>query len=162
MQPAGKMKSEMGSGLYLTTSYETAKKYAKGGGTVLRFFLDPDLTFANNSRVSFEAASTFIDGIPRLRHKAEIQGDLQRAADRVGGDPFAYMLENLMHNHGALTGEKGPMLARFLVEQGIDASLVPHGDEDWLVLYNLDKILSYEKVPKKEVVWDLPRIRRPT
>jgi hypothetical protein len=162
LQPAGKNKSEMGSGLYLTTSYATARKYAKGGGVIMRFFLSPDLTFANNTKVSLLAAKGFLRSLPRLRGRDAVLADLEKGAERVGGEPFAYMLENLMLFHGGLKGDKGPALASFLVEQGIDASLVSHSAEDWVVLYNLDKILSYGRVSPEEADYDRPRIRLPS
>jgi hypothetical protein len=161
LRPAGKGKSEMGSGLYLTTSYNTAAKYAKGGGKILRFLIDPDLSFANNTKVSLEEAERFLQELPRLRGRPQILKDLHAAATRIGGDPFAYMLENLMLFHKGLTGDKGPALASFFVEQGIDASLIQHHGEDWVVLYNLDKILSYRPVSSKEPVEDAPRIPYP-
>lgn len=160
LQPAGKRKSENGSGLYLTTSAQTARGYAKGGGSVLRFEIAPDLVWAKDTSMDLGTAIGFVRSLPRLKNRKAIEADLERVAGRSrDGRVWAPVLENLMHNHGALTGDKGPALARFFVGLGIDASLVEQSDEDWVVLYNLDKILRYEKVPAGEAV-DSPLLRR--
>lgn len=160
LKPAGKNKSEAGSGLYLTTSTDTARKYAKGGGQVLRFEVAP-LTFADEVRLPLVTVEAFVQGLPRLKHKQAIIDDLYRFVERTGKSELpAYVVENLMHNHGALTGAFGPALAQFFVEQGVDASLVTHGSEDWVVLYNLDKIVSYRKATQAEQLQDAPRVRK--
>lgn len=159
LQPAGKGKSDYGSGLNLTTSLDTARKYAKGGGKVLAFVLPADLTFANNTKIPLDESLEFLDTLPRLKHRKDIKDDLRTGAARVGGNPFAYQLENLLINYDALKGEKGPALARFLVSQGVDASIVSHSAEDYLILFNLDKIIRYYPVAPSELQ-DSPRISR--
>jgi hypothetical protein len=165
LKPAGKMKSEEGSGLYLTTSEQTARKYAKGGGVVMRFEVDSNLNLLNDAWLSKDDVMEFICGTPGLRNRSLIGGDLLGAFERQRKrDPTnkvqqipAYILENLMVNHGALKGKFGPLLAQWFVSRGIDANLIRRSDEDWLVLYNLDKIVSYRRA-RPEEVRDLPRV----
>jgi len=159
LQRAGKGKSEYGSGLYLTTSASTARKYAKGGGSILRFEIDPDLTTTDDAEIGVKDAVDFLSSIPRLRNKKKIADDILLNAQRRGKDSVhAFVIENLMSHHGALKGVAGPMLAEWYVKNGIDAAVVHHADEDWLVLYNLDKILSYKKTGSSDVQ-DVDRIR---
>ena len=161
LRPAGKGKSEEGSGLYLTTSEQTASKYAKGGGAVLRFEIDSDLRLLEDAWLDTADVVAFVESIPRLRNKKQVLADIQRAAGRQP-DPTkipAYVVENLMVNHDALKGEAGPALARWFVSRGIDANVIRRSDEDWLVLYNLDKIQSYRRA-KTDEVRDSPRIPR--
>lgn len=158
LMPAGKMKSEEGSGLYLTTSTETAAKYAKGGGSILRFELDPNLTFLENVNIPIETMVNFLKETPRIAKRSSIEADLRKAGERRGSDSLpGYYLENLILNYGSLKGSIGPSLALFFVDQGADANLSKKSAEDWVILYNLDKILSYTKVPRSEAV-DSPRI----
>jgi hypothetical protein len=160
LRPAGKDKSNHGSGLYLTTSTDTAGRYAKGGGQVLRFEVQP-LVFADEVRIPLETVVAFVKSLPRLKNKQAIVDDLRRYAARVGKDMMpAYVVENLMQNNDALKGAFGPALAAFFVEQGVDASLVTKGNEDWVVLYNLDKIESYRKATPAELLRDSPRVVR--
>lgn len=156
LQPAGKNKSENGSGLYLTTNPDTARRYAKGGGSVLIFELDPDLRWADQVRIPHQEVLLFLRALPRLKHRDRIEADL--AKYEPVGVP-AFVLENLMLFHGALVGDKGPALAEFFVSQGIDAGHARQSAEDWVVLYNLDKIRSYRKVTPKEAVTDSSRVR---
>jgi hypothetical protein len=160
LRPAGKDKSNHGSGLYLTTSIDTAGSYAKGGGQVLRFEVQP-LVFADEVRIPLETVVAFVKSLPRLKNKQAIVDDLRRYATRVGKDMMpTYVVENLMQNNDALKGAFGPALAAFFVEQGVDASLVTKGNEDWVVLYNLDKIESYRKATPAELLRDSPRVVR--
>lgn len=159
LKPAGKGKSEEGSGLYLTTSEQTARKYAKGGGTILRFEVDSNLKLLEDVKLDTQDVIEFISSIPRLRNRAKVVDDIRRVAARQR-DPSklpAYVVENLMVNHDALKGEAGPLLAQWFVSRGIDANVIRRSGEDWLVLYNLDKIRSYRRAMADEVR-DLPRI----
>ncbi len=152
--------SEHGPGIYTTTSSATARKYAKGGGTIVRFEVDPNLGWLENTRVPAEDMIRFAQEEPRLRHRAKIVSDIERNAARTGTpDIWAGVLNNLMVNYEVLTGEHGPNLARFFVEHGIDASHVTQGDEDWVVLFNPARILAWCRVAAGETE-DAPRLAR--
>jgi len=95
----------------------------------------------------------------RPRNRDKIVSDLHRYGARTGRAEIPTdVLENLMVNWQALKGPLGPALAKFLVSQGVDGSVTHHGQDDWMVLYNLDKIVSYRKANSKELI-DLPRLR---
>lgn len=159
--------AEHGPGLYLTTRYETAAKYAKGGGSVYRMELRPGVRWTHDARVSATEAIGWVRGLPRLRGRATIEAGLARVAARVGDDLPAEILVNQFVNADAASGAHGPALAAFLVAHGADASLAratgggPAG-EDWVVVHNPAVIQSVTKVPAHQVgpgfAFDLPRV----
>ncbi len=151
LKSAGKGKSEYGSGLYLTTSIDTARRYAKGGGRVMLFALDPSLTWLNDSKIPLDDSVAFVRSRKGLKNRSAIIDDLHVSAQRAGSDVIqAGALSNLMHYHGALTGAHGPALAEFYVSSGIDAELVNQSGEDWIVLFNMDKVEAYSFVDSRE------------
>jgi hypothetical protein len=158
LRPARKGTHEHGPGIYLTTSAATARKYAKGGGSVMRMELDADLGWLEESKLTAQSMIWFLESRPRLRARDAVVADVEACVRRMGTDDLpAAVLVNLMVNHGAITGDHGPALARFLAERGIDASRVRQGDEDWVVVFNPDKILFWTKVYGGPTV-DLPRL----
>lgn len=160
---------EHGPGLYLSTSAETARKYARGGGSVMRFEIEPNLRWVENVEIPFEAMVRFLHGRARLRSRQAIVQDVgvyrlrvSEARKRPGKNTEmipAAVLVNLMVNHNAITGEHGPALVEFLVANGVDAGIDHKGSEDWIVLFDLSKVRSYKKVPAGEAV-DAERIKR--
>ena len=164
--------AEHGPGIYLTTSYETAAKYAKGGGSVYRVALHPRTRWISGVNLPHAETAAWIEGLPRLRRKREILDGIRRFVARVG-DPFpADVLVNWFVNEGVSSGQHGPSLAAFLVEHGADASLTAPSwgsgtggaqEEDWVVVFNPAVIQSITKVPARDVgpgfAWNLPRVR---
>ena len=148
-----------GPGLYLTTSADTARKYAKGGGSVIRIELELPIRWLSEAKMLTADAVAFVRDLPRLRHRKQILEDLKRAAARHGdgSEVWPGTVLNLMSNADAIKGDQGPALARFLVENGVDAELVQRGTEDWVVLYNPGKIVGHVKVPAGKAK-DAPRI----
>jgi hypothetical protein len=161
---------EHGPGIYLTTAYETARKYAKGGGLVLRFTIEAPLRWLEDAELSLPDALDFVAGLRGLRARAQIEEGLRRTAERMaprlgGGKVPAATLVNLMVNHEALGGTAGPKAAEYLVRRGADASLAnERNDEDWVVLFNPRKVISVEPVSAKDFdarpEWNLPRVAR--
>jgi hypothetical protein len=165
-----KGRMEHGPGIYLTTSYQTAKGYAKGGGVVLRFTIETPLRWLEDADLGLADALGFVAGLRGMKSRAAIESDLRRAAERMaprlgGGKVPAATLVNLMVNYDALAGAAGPGLAAYLVRRGCDASLAnERNGEDWVVLLNPRKVLAVEPVPAASISapehWDLPRVAR--
>lgn len=171
VRPGRKKRTEHGPGIYLTTAYVTAQKYAKGGGRVKRIFLDPKLSWIEDARVPLADAVAFVEAHPRLRKRREIVADLRANAGRMGagdGTIGAYVLNNLMVNYDALVGDAAPALARFFADHGIDAAInqtfsADGAEEDWVVLFNPMKILRHEDVDSRRFDGprSLPLLRKP-
>lgn len=157
---------EAGPGIYLTNRYMTARKYAKGGGVTFLVEVDRSLRLADDALIPLDRALAFIKEAPRMRHKAEIAADLKSNTARHNTDSVkATVLINLMVNYEAGAGTAGIALARFLREQGVDASLEPQsGKEDWLVVINPKIIRSMKRISASDVplnMYDLPSILGP-
>lgn len=142
-----------GPGIYLTTHRGTATRYAKGGGTVMRMELSPDLRLLSDVELPVEEMIAFVRAVPRMRKKKEIEEDLIRYATRVKRNVIpANVVLNLMNHYEVGYGEPGQELVRFYVSRGIDGDIVDHvlfggmeEGEKWLVLFNTDKVLRYER-----------------
>lgn len=156
--------SEHGPGLYFTTKLQTARKYAKGRGTVLRVEIDPRFTWLEDAKIPLVMAMGWVTERRGLRHKSEIRNDLARNAERTGGLRSgmiaANVLVNLMVNYDAITGAHGPALAEFLASLGIGASHTPmSGNEEWVILFDPTKVLSWRRVGPDDPE-ELPAVRR--
>lgn len=142
-----------GPGLYLTSNRRTAEKYAKGGGIVLRMELSPDLRLVSDVDIELSEMVAFVKGVERMRHKEHILADLHDYAKRRSRTSIpANVLGNLMNHYGVAYGKPGDALVRFYLAHGIDGDVVDYvffsgmeRDEKWLVLFNMDKILKYER-----------------
>ena len=157
--------AEHGAGIYLTTSWERAASYAKGGGSVYRFEVSPDMRWLEDARLPAAETVRWVKSLPRLKGKADIVASLERTAGRVGPSIPAEGLVAAFVNFGASAGQHGPSLAEYLVAHGIDASHVqPTVNEDWVVVFNPAKVLRVTRLAAKDTgegfAYDLPRVRR--
>lgn len=148
---------EGGTGIYFTTHYNTASKYAKGGGSTMLAQIDSNIKLANKVLIPVETVVQFVRNCPKMRHKKEIITDLQNNASRKDSTSvYAEVLVNLVVNYEAGSGTVGVEVAKFLRENGVDALLDNRGSgEDWLVVINPKIIKSIKKVPAKDVTSDL-------
>lgn len=162
-----KGRAEHGPGLYFTTRLQTARKYAKGRGTVLRVEIDPSFAWLEDAIVPTSVLMNWVANQRGLRHKKEIISDISgnatRTASRISTpaelNSYASVLVNLMVNYDVLSGAHGPALAEFLASLGIGASHVSmSGNEEWVVLFDPTKVLSWRRVGPDDVE-ELPRVR---
>jgi len=156
--------AEHGPGIYLTTSWTTAKGYAKGGGAVQRVVLAPDLRWLQDARLDLEETLAWLRDVPRLRQRQELADSLRRLAAR-SGNPFpAEYLVNVFVNSDQASGQAGPALAKFLVDHGVDVAYVRQSNEDWVVVFNTEKIAKVTQLTPRDVdapgfPFDTPRVR---
>lgn len=161
VQPPRKKRAEHGPGIYLTTKYDTAVSYAKGGGHVQRVELDPTLTWLDWSQtLPLDGVLSWVRMVPRMQNKSALLNDIERFAPRYPkGFPLLALL-NLMVANDSLTGKPGLELVRLLVSNGVDAALSEMSGEDWVVVFNPARVLHHRTVPAKGFTgpYDFPRI----
>ena len=168
-------RAEHGAGIYTTTSYTRARRYARGGGVVIRFELRPGLGWLRDTKLPVETIEAFVRSLPRLRGRQDIIERLHelhaRRAPRFGDDaplPLEYLV-NIMVNRRVASGKHGPAVAAFLAKHGADVALANQTSsldsgtpEDWVVIFNPDVITKWDRVSSDLDVnlYDLPLVRR--
>jgi len=154
-KPSSKGRWEHGPGLYLTTHYETARDYAKGGGKTYKVDFELGINI-QNVMIPLEQALLFIyDNATKKKQKTiieDIHENMKRMnlIDKVEANVFL----NLLFNYDAIVGSKTLKLNRFLVENGVDYGVVNRfkgRDETVFVIYNLDKIKKVKPISAKDV-----------
>ncbi|NTF17329.1 hypothetical protein G6L37_02635 [Agrobacterium rubi] len=158
IRPGKKGQYECGPGIYCTTNLNTASKYSKGGGRIMRFTLDAELGWLEDVRVPLDDALTFLQG-SRLHKKRILAQDVAATFDRnehvrdSGMLPLTYVV-NLAIYHECLSGAGGPELAEWLVDNGAQASLYRmSGKEDWVVIFDPLVIKDFEILSSKDIDW---------
>lgn len=169
LHPAKPENYQCGPGLYLTTRYETARKYAKGGGQTVLVELDSNTCLLEDATLTLPEMLEGLASLPRVKDRKGLIADLKRSAERHarrnGEAPEvvllpAYYLMNYCINARTLGGESGPALAKWYANKGIDASVTPQsGDEEWLTVFNMDKVVSCLPM-KADAAWPLGNFQR--
>lgn len=159
---------EFGPGIYCTTNLNTATKYSKGGGRIVRFTLDPEITWLEDAKVPFELVQDFVRNSKHIGKRRILADDLSRAFDKhehlrnSGEIPLTYLV-NLAINNECLSGKGGPEMAEYLVDNGVMASLYRKSvNDDWVVIFDTRAILKFEPLTSKQIDWqndELPSIR---
>lgn len=151
---------EYGPGLYLTTQYDVAKKYAKGS----RKLYIVTVALGNDIHDSFLETSKVIEFIKKYiiaSKRKEILYYIEKY--NVDGKIKGYLFNNLILNHKAIKPSNTPMLRNFLVENGIDYEIINNAfgfGEDMMVLYNMKKIVETTVFGPKDRMdnWDFETI----
>jgi hypothetical protein len=150
-----KGRAQFSSGLYLTTHYGTAQRYAKGGRKLYRVTVEKG-NDADDIIIPKEDCLEFVN---RYCIKSKLKEVLFWINKRpyIDGDIFI----NTIVNNDSLPSSKSGILRKFLVQHGIDYSVVDNAfgwHERMIVLFNLRKILNIEVIkPKDKIeVFDLP------
>lgn len=150
---------EYGPGLYLTTQYDTAKKYAKGSRKFYMVTVREGIDL-NNSNLSVSVFSKFVHDYV-IKNK---QGEVNAAIDRrqkngmLNGNTFL----TILINNKAIKNTDTHVLRKFFVSNEIDYLTVDNAfgwHERMLVLFNMNKIynVTHIKPGDKIEVYDLPR-----
>jgi hypothetical protein len=149
---------EYGPGLYLTTHYDTAMKYAKGGRKLYMITVKKGKQL-EDEKLDFEVVKKFINQYVIKNKREEL---IERLEKRVkDGKLPAFMFCNNIVNTQAIKSSDTDKLRMFLVEQGIDYSIInnPFGWGDkMLVLFNMKNIIKKQVIGSKDKpeVYDLP------
>lgn len=163
IQPSRKGCYEYGPGIYGTTHYFRANRYAKGGGQTMKIEISPEVRLLQDLKLPLEVMKNFVHDRPRMRNKKKILSDLDFCAERQPNQNLsASYLLNLCVNHEALNGEHGQALATFFTECGADADIVSQsGAEEWIIIFNPDIVVKATPTPSKNVDkthYELPKI----
>lgn len=160
MLPHKKGRWERGPGLYLTTHYDTAFKYAKGGGTVYLVTVKKG-TDIDQVRVSFEDAAEFIKRYAIRKYQKNILDDLKANELRSGSIPIA-AVSNLCFNYDALSSANTVALRKYLISHGVDYEIVKNFGgraETVIVVYNPEIIQNVKPTRAKDISvsdWEKP------
>ena len=154
---------EGGIGLYFTTSYETARGYAKGGKVVTKVYIDKNFKNINNVDIPLNSLVEFLMSLPKLKNKKEIVDRIKNYSEKIKSTNIpAYVLNNLIVNYEAGSGDNGIKINQFLVGHGVDAEVQSKSNEDWLVVFNANIIKNHEIVDPKKLStndYNLPSIK---
>lgn len=150
---------EGGPGLYLTTHYDTAKKYAKGSRKLYQVTIGEGKDIKDVD-IEFDTVRHFINAFVIKSKRKDI---LQRLEDKwvKNGKINADIINNNMINEEALRPANTNAFRAFLVKNGVDYSIQDNlfgWHERAIVLFNMDKIISTTRIgPKDKIeIFDLP------
>jgi len=155
---AKKGKTEYGSGLYLTTSYNVVQKYTKGSR---KLYMVTIMKGTNIDEVNLPI-SVVVPFIKKYVIKNKYDSVIYAIENRLKNEEIdASIFHNILINNDAIKPSNSNNLRRFLVEQGIDYSIVdnPFGwGERMVVLFNMKLILKSKVVKPKDKIelYDLP------
>ena len=129
---------EAGVGIYFTNDYNTARKYAKGSRVVHIVDIDKNFKELGDIHLPLNDVVDFVKKCSGMKHKSDIIESLKRNAERMQKDwIYADILNNLIVNYEAGSGNVGIQVANYFVSKGADAHIEPQsGKEFWLVVFN--------------------------
>lgn len=137
---------EYGPGLYMTTHYDTAKKYAKGSRKLYKLTIEKG-TDISEVKLDVDVVKEFIDTyiIKSKRKLFNSWVDSKQKDNKI----FAEFFVNYIINEDAVKSSDTNRLRLFLVENGIDYALVSNAygwHEMMLVLFNPAKIVNKQVI----------------
>lgn len=161
-QSSKKGRWEHGPGVYLTTHYERASSYAKGGGKtyLVEFSEGNDI---ENVKIPLSEVYEFVNSYVIKKKTKEVLDCILSNSQRTSDDnsiKASYFL-NIMINFDAIMPSKTEKLNEFLVNKGVDYSIVNRfggRDETVFVIFNNNLIQKVKPVPAKEVnlsMWEI-------
>lgn len=155
---------ECGPGIYSTTNLSTASRYAKGGGRIIQFTIEPGVTWLESAKIPFDDAIAFVNSSRHIGKRRILQDDLHRSYElrdhiRFSGMLPLTVLVNLAVNNHCLSGKASLELAEFLSANGAQASLHhSSGDEDWVIIFDPKVITNYDIKSSKDIDWREDRL----
>lgn len=154
-QHSRKGKWEHGPGIYLTTHYERAASYAKGGGkTYLVEFKEGNNI--DDIQLSLSSAYEFVNQHVIKKKAKEVIESIKENSNRTSDNQCikaSYFL-NIMINFEAIASSKTHHLNQFLVDNQVDYSIVNYfggRPETVFVIFNNKIIHHVQSVPGQKV-----------
>ena len=149
---------EFGPGLYLTTHYDTAKKYAKGSRKLYMIVISKGNDLGN-SFLPFEEVKNFVNTWVIGSKKKLILDRINKY--NKDGKISGNILNNIIINEEAIKPTNMDQLRKFYVSNDIDY-LIDSNTFGWnekvMVLFNTKKIVSKTQIDPKDniTMFDLP------
>jgi len=148
---------EFGAGLYLTTQYGTAARYAKGSRKLYLVTVERG-NDSETSYLNWDDVDRFLMSYCVKSKRNEIMIRLRKYV--LDNKIEAYLLVNVLLNEDGIKPNNTPALRTFLVDSGVDYQMVSNAfgwGEKMLVLYNMKKIVKLQRVdPKSHMIDMLP------
>lgn len=152
---------EYGPGLYLTTHYDTAKKYAKGRRKFYMISVEKGNDI-NKSLFDIDKVKEFVNNYVIKNKQREI---LQRIEKHNKENTIkGYIFNNILLNEKALSPRNTSNLRQFLIDNGVDYEIVdnPFGwGEKMMVLYNMKKIKNVKQITSKDKIENYDLLKKP-
>lgn len=148
---------EFGPGLYATTHYDTAVKYAKGSRKLYLLTVENG-TDIHDAILNIDVVKDFIKNFVIGSKRKEIW---LRMKKYVSNDTLkAYLFNNIILNEKAIKASNSKDLREFYVNNGIDYEIIDNAfgwHEKMIVLYNMDKLINIIQIkPTDQIsVYDL-------
>lgn len=146
-------RQKYGSGLYLITNYDVAKKYAKGSRKFYIVSVEKGVDIAD---VDLDFNDVTHNLLSRMRGvKAKVSGGVRSYSVNIdpkhikNGKIPAFIMNNYMINNNLLTPQNSQVWRDYLVNQGIDYEIVDNAfgyHETMMVLYNPNKIKQVKRI----------------
>lgn len=119
VMPAKKGRYEGGPGIYMTTSYNRAKSYAGGSKIVQLIEVDANkIVLPNKVQVELSDVMELLSSI-RIKNRKQLIQDLENSFKK--GHNTADIVINLLVNNESLSGDAGPIVAKWLSNHGVTA-----------------------------------------
>ena len=141
---------EHGPGLYLTTHYDTARKYSKGSRKLYRVVVKKG-TNIQDVNLPVSAVMDFAENYFIKSKRKEVVSRIEKRINNntINADTFL----NIVFNEQAIKNTDTDKLRIFLVKNGVDYSIVDNAfgwGERMIVLFNMKNIVSKTIVKPKD------------
>ena len=138
-QKAGRY--EYGPGLYITTKYEVASKYAKGSRKMYLITVEKGVDI-NDAFFNFDTAKEFVNQYVIKNKRKEVFERMEKfkKEDKIKG----FIFNNILINEKALKPINTQKLRQFYIDNGVDYEIIDNAfgwGEKMMVLYNMKKIV---------------------
>ncbi len=145
-------RQKYGTGLYLTSNYDVAKRYAKGNRKLYLVSVER----GNDIENSFVTLSKLSDFMNSYFGKPATKKVLQFLSDRVeNGRIPLFFVNNVLINSELIKPRNSGAWQEFLIQNGADYEIVENAfgyNDKMMVLYNIEKISSIKRIESSDKI----------
>lgn len=147
---------EYGVGLYLISSYDIAKKYAKGSRTLYKVYVKKGNSLNKAFLNSNDCIEFIKNNVKKNKQKDIITRIIDRYPEKINGNIF----NNIMVNYELITPSNQNEIKDFYISNKVDYLIVDNAfgnSSTMIVIFNNKIIDHYERIePKNKInVFDL-------